>query len=399
MVDGEPIAPGAGDKHHWRQAWRGQRQHRFDFASATTGDRGTCRHWKQRGWYVHRGTSAIEARHDHFHVGDGVLADVRPGGEDQALELDLDLSGGTHFGGCFTDVPWEASTVDTPNLPGKSGEAGGYADHRIGVDQPVTFGRRDCGEPGYGQGRDGNGGRQDLLRVRHHGVFLSSGTGRRVMCKCVYERDARRDCGRAQSLRGARSYNEVMRHPARLDLLSDDALLTAVALDTRDAAAVFVRRFQRRVYGLAVTVTGDVSLADDIAQITFERAWRHAGTYDARRASVTTWLLTITRNLAIDAMRVRRSVPLDPEAVSQLLPPSPGVDPEQAAVDRDQLGRLGVELATLPNEQRRAVLLATVACRTALEIAEIEGVPLGTAKTRIRSGLRRLRAAVVEVPS
>ena len=68
----------------------------------------------------------------------------------------------------------------------------------------------------------------------------------------------------------------------------------------------------------------------------------------------------------------------------------------QAAVDRDQLGRLGIELTALPSDQRRAVLLATVAGRTAWEIAEIEGVPLGTAKTRIRTGLRRLRTAVAE---
>lgn len=190
-----------------------------------------------------------------------------------------------------------------------------------------------------------------------------------------------------------------MRHPARLDRLSDDALLAAVALDERDAAAVFVRRFQRRVFGLAVTVTGDVSLADDIAQITFERAWRHAGTYDARRASVTTWLLTITRNLAIDAMRVRRSVPFDPSTISQMLPVSADLDPQQSAIDTDQLGRLGTELAILPVELRRAVLLATVASRTALEISEIEGIPLGTAKTRIRTGLRRLRTAVAEVAS
>lgn len=187
-----------------------------------------------------------------------------------------------------------------------------------------------------------------------------------------------------------------MRH---LDRLSDDGLLAAVALEERDAAAVFVRRFQRRVYGLAITITGDSALADDLAQITFERAWRHAGTYDARRASVATWLLTITRNLSIDAMRVRRAVPFDPTMVSLLLPPSSGVDPQQAAIDADQLGRLGIELTALPVEQRRAVLLVTVAGRTAAEVAEIEGIPLGTAKTRIRTGLRRLRTAVAEVAS
>lgn len=199
-----------------------------------------------------------------------------------------------------------------------------------------------------------------------------------------------------QSLSTARSYSWVMRH---LDRLSDDALLAAVALEERDAAAVFIRRFQGRVYGLAVTMIGDAALADDIAQITFERAWRHAGTYDARQASVATWLLTITRNLAIDATRVRRAIPFDPDLVSQLLPPSSSVDPQQAAVDVDQLGRLGVELAKLPIEQQRAVLLATLAQRTAGEIAEIEGIPLGTAKTRIRTGLRRLRVAVAEVTS
>lgn len=185
-----------------------------------------------------------------------------------------------------------------------------------------------------------------------------------------------------------------MRH---LDRLTDDALVAAVALQERDAAAVFVRRFQRRVFGLAVTIVGDAALADDIAQMTFERVWRHAAAYDARRAPVTTWLLTITRHLAIDAMRVRRWSPVDATTIGDLLPPADGPDPATAAVVADELGRLGVELAALPLDQRRAVLLATVAGRTALEIAEIEGVPLGTAKTRIRTGLRRLRAAVSEV--
>jgi RNA polymerase sigma factor (sigma-70 family) len=190
-----------------------------------------------------------------------------------------------------------------------------------------------------------------------------------------------------------------MRHPSRLDRLSDDALLAAVALEERDAVTVFVRRFQRRVYGLAITITGDAGLADDVAQLAFERAWRHAASYDPRRAAVTTWLLTITRNLSIDAMRVRRAVPVDPMIVADLMPPSTAADPQQSAVDTDRLGRLGIELSGLPSEQRRAVLLATVAGRTALEIADIEGIPLGTAKTRIRTGLRRLRTAVEEVNS
>jgi RNA polymerase sigma-70 factor (ECF subfamily) len=188
-----------------------------------------------------------------------------------------------------------------------------------------------------------------------------------------------------------------MLRPSRLDRLPDDALLGAVGLGEPDAIAVFIRRFQRKVYGLAVTVTGDAALADDIAQMTFERAWRHAATFDARRGSVATWLLSITRNLSIDAMRVRRAVPLDPVSMADLMPPSRAIDPSQAAVDSDRLDRLGVELAALPLEQRRAVLMATVAGRTTKEIAEIEQIALGTAKTRLRTGLRRLREATAEV--
>jgi RNA polymerase sigma-70 factor (ECF subfamily) len=176
----------------------------------------------------------------------------------------------------------------------------------------------------------------------------------------------------------------------RLDRLPDDALLAAMALGEPDAVAVFVRRFQRRVYGLAITITGDRALAEDIAQGVFERAWRHAGSFDGRRAAVTTWLLTITRNLAIDAVRVRRAVPIDPWAVAELLSPSTN-DPANDAVARDDADRLRIALGTLPLEQRRAVVLATLGGRTTTEIGRIEGIPVPTAKTRVRTGLRRLR--------
>lgn len=189
----------------------------------------------------------------------------------------------------------------------------------------------------------------------------------------------------------------MLRLPARLDRLPDDALLQAVGLGEPDAAAVFVRRFQRRVYGLAVTIVGDRTLAEDLAQQAFERAWRHAGSFDARRGSVVTWLLSITRHLAIDALRVRRAEPFDPLVMAELLPPSTSVDPATQAVAADQLTRLRVELAALPQDQRRAVLLATVGGRTAVEIGAIESIPVGTAKTRLRTGLRKLRDAVREV--
>jgi len=121
--------------------------------------------------------------------------------------------------------------------------------------------------------------------------------------------------------------------------------------------------------------------------------WRHAGSFDARRGAVSTWLLTITRNLSIDAIRVRRPIPLDPWTAAELLAPSRD-DPAGKAVDADDLRRLRIAMQGLPDEQRRAVVLATIGGRTAAEIAAIEGVPLGTAKTRLRTGLRRLRDSV-----
>ncbi len=177
--------------------------------------------------------------------------------------------------------------------------------------------------------------------------------------------------------------------------VSDETLVAGLASGDRDAASAFVQRFQRRVFGLARTIVVDDRAAEDIAQEAFVRAWKHAGNYDPRRGSVVGWLLTITRNLAIDAVRVRVPVAIDPGALLgydlESTERSPG-DHADLADDRD---RLRVALAGLPEEQSRAVVLAGLLGYTAREVGEIEDIPLGTAKTRIRTALLRLRAALV----
>lgn len=181
--------------------------------------------------------------------------------------------------------------------------------------------------------------------------------------------------------------------------VSDDALLDGLATGDPDAAAAFVERFQRRVYGLAWRVLGDARLAEDVAQETFVRAWRRAGAFDPRRGTVAAWLLTITRNLAIDALRVRRIVTLDPEELLALGPPAPGATPDDLAVLALDAIQVRQAMAALPAEQRRALAWAALAGRTAREVAELEGIPLGTAKTRIRTAMIRLREALVEEPA
>jgi RNA polymerase sigma-70 factor (ECF subfamily) len=180
---------------------------------------------------------------------------------------------------------------------------------------------------------------------------------------------------------------------------ADDALLAGYGTGDPQAAASFIRRHQARVYGLALSIVVDPSLAEDVSQEAFTRAWRHAATYDPRRGTVPTWLLTITRNLAIDALRMRRSVPIDPTAFAalNLMATGTDADPGRAAELTDHATRLRAALADLPAPQRRALVLAGLCGRTAKEVSEYEGIPLGTAKTRIRTGMRRLRVVLADV--
>jgi RNA polymerase sigma factor (sigma-70 family) len=180
-----------------------------------------------------------------------------------------------------------------------------------------------------------------------------------------------------------------------VDRAGDAALVAGLAVGDERAAAAFVRRFQSRVFGLAVSVTGDEWLAQDVAQETFAKAWRAASTYDPRRASVLTWLLTITRNAAIDAVRTRRPTPIEAEQMEALLSATlRAAGPEEYAVARSEQEVALAALRGMPPEQARAVVLAVVGGRTSAEISRHEGIPLGTAKTRIRTGMRRVRMSL-----
>ncbi len=183
----------------------------------------------------------------------------------------------------------------------------------------------------------------------------------------------------------------VSRIGVPVERLEDDALLAGYADGISEVAVAFVRRFQGPVYGIALAIVGEPALAEDVAQRAFERAWRSARKYDPAKAGVKTWLTIITRNLAIDSLRSRRPLPIDPADLVRLLGP-PDEDPQEQAVGADTAASLATgHQEGLPPDQWAALVMAGMYRMTAEEVATAEGIPLGTAKTRIRAAMRKLR--------
>jgi RNA polymerase sigma factor (sigma-70 family) len=182
---------------------------------------------------------------------------------------------------------------------------------------------------------------------------------------------------------------------------SDEALLAGFATGDPEMAVVFVRRFQAKVFGLALMITRDRADADEVAQDAFLRAWRYAASFDPRRGSVVGWLMGITRNAAVDRARLSSvaRTRVEPSDLDGIHDPEAGdavLDDEAARIAErhDLLAHVARSWKTLPPEQQAALAAVTVRGLTAREYAEAAGIPLGTAKTRIRLGLRRLRQNV-----
>jgi RNA polymerase sigma factor (sigma-70 family) len=178
---------------------------------------------------------------------------------------------------------------------------------------------------------------------------------------------------------------------------SDEALIAGLATGDSEAALVFIRRFQTRVYGLARSIVRDPEAAEEVAQDTFVRAWRYAGSYDPRRGSAAGWLLAIARNVALDHIRTRArqldQPALEPvEDIPALLVDEYDPDP------RDELASVADAVRALPPAQRETLMAAAYYGFTAREMSEAWGVPIGTIKTRLRLAVHRLRDELSGVP-
>jgi RNA polymerase sigma-70 factor (ECF subfamily) len=172
--------------------------------------------------------------------------------------------------------------------------------------------------------------------------------------------------------------------------MDDAALLAGLSTGDTDVSLAFVRRFQAHVYAVGLAIVGDPSAAEDVAQQSFERVWRRAETFDPHRGTVRAWLTTITRNIAVDSLRHRKPDPLDPTDLIRLYGPATD-EPETTTIRNESRSHLQAALRNLPAEQARALVMAGVYRMTAQDVADTEGIPLGTAKTRIRAAMMKLR--------
>ena len=170
-----------------------------------------------------------------------------------------------------------------------------------------------------------------------------------------------------------------------------------LAVGDSSALGELYDRHGRAMYSLGCRILSDAADAEEVVQEVFSQAWRQAGRYDAQRATVGGWLLMMTRTRSIDRLRARQVRPAatgDVEArLQQQRDPSP--DPEAEAVTTDAVARMRRAFAELTEGQRLAIELAYFEGLSQADIAEQLREPLGTVKTRIRSGLLKLRAAMV----
>jgi RNA polymerase sigma factor (sigma-70 family) len=178
--------------------------------------------------------------------------------------------------------------------------------------------------------------------------------------------------------------------------LADEALLAGLGSGDPEAAAAFVHHFQRRVFGMTLSILRDRQAAEEAAQEAFVRAWRHASTYDPRKGTVAAWLLMIARNVSINMLPSHRPYPVDPEVLLGLQDPGPSQGPGPPQGRDSQLAPVSEPmreaLMRLPEQQRRALVLAVFYGYTARQVSEQDGTPVGTVKTRIRAALIRLRS-------
>ena len=171
---------------------------------------------------------------------------------------------------------------------------------------------------------------------------------------------------------------------------SDVLLLKAIAARDELALAQLYDRYDRILFGLLMRILNNREEAEDVLQEVFLQVWRKAADFDESRGRPFTWLVTLARSRGIDRLRTLASRERVAEAGAREVSEEIS-DAATDALKSEQRGLVSDALAKLPDEQKRTIMLAYFDGLTQSEIATRLGAPLGTVKTRMRTGMIRLR--------
>lgn len=187
-------------------------------------------------------------------------------------------------------------------------------------------------------------------------------------------------------------HTQTVANAPSLDEQEWAGLLARIAAGDQSALAELYDASSAKVFGLAMKILGDRDAAEEITVDVYTQVWRKIASYDAQRGTPGSWLMTMTKNRAIDGFRSRylergRQVPLDEAAEL----PGHEATPEQYSAGLERQRLVQAALAVLSTEQRQAIALAYYWGMSQSEIADRLKLPLGTVKTRMRLGMIRLR--------
>jgi len=177
-----------------------------------------------------------------------------------------------------------------------------------------------------------------------------------------------------------------------MDRRSDTLLVQSLMARDEDALRTAIDTYGRLVFGVAGRILGEASLAEEVAQDTFVALWRRPGAFDPARGSLQSFLAGVARNKAVDVVRREESLRRTKESLKAEFETTAGeVTDPSASADIEERDAVAGALAKLSSLQREAIVLAYFGGRTYREVATELGIPEGTAKTRLRDGLIRLR--------
>ena len=170
-------------------------------------------------------------------------------------------------------------------------------------------------------------------------------------------------------------------------------MIARMAIGDRHALSALYAATSAKLFGIALRVLDDRSEAEDALQEIYVKVWHNADRYRSNGLSPMTWLITVTRNHAIDRLRARRSRRTAPiEAVAEVADGAP--NPEESALAASMRGRIGACLQTLPPDRAEAICRAYLGGEAYADLAERYRVPLNTIRTWLRRGLLTLRECI-----